>query len=133
QWIDQTLASLSLHDRVAQMVMVWVLGDYTSTTDSSFATAIDRIELDHVGGVIMSLGSPVEVAAKVNALQRRSRLPLLVASDVEPGLGRLEGGVFTPGLLGAGSATVLPNNMAIGATGSEAHAREAGRITGEES
>lgn len=133
QWIDQTLASLSLHDRVAQMVMVWVLGDYTSTTDSSFATAIDRIELDHVGGVIMSLGSPVEVAAKVNALQRRSRLPLLVASDVEPGLGRLEGGVFTPGLLGAGSATVLPNNMAIGATGSDAHAREAGRITGEES
>src|SRR5690606_2319461 len=54
KWIDQTLASLSLHDRVAQMVMVWVLGDYTSTTDSTFATAIDRIELDRVGGVIMS-------------------------------------------------------------------------------
>ena len=115
------------------MVMIWVLGDYTSSTDSSFAWAVDRIEIDRVGGVVMSLGSPIEVAAKVNALQRRSRIPLLVASDVEPGLGRLEGGIFTPGLLAGGNATVLPSNMAIGATGSVAHAREAGRITGVES
>lgn len=133
RWVEQTLASLSLHDRVAQMVMIWVLGDYTSTTDSSFATAIDRIELDKVGGVVMSLGSPIEVAAKINAMQRLARIPLLIASDVEPGLGRLEGGVFTPGLLAGGNATVLPSNMAIGATGSEWHAREAGRITGAES
>ncbi|MDH5233690.1 MAG: serine hydrolase [Gemmatimonadota bacterium] len=132
RWIDETVAAMPLHDRIAQMVMIWVLGDYTSTSDSSFAWTTDRIEIDHVGGIVMSLGSPVEVAAKVNALQQRSRIPLLVASDVEPGLGRLEGGVFTPGLLAGGSATVLPNNMAIGATGSVAFAREAGRITGLE-
>lgn len=132
-WIDSTLASLTLRDRVAQMVMIWVLGDYTSTSDSSFVAALDRIEIDRVGGVVMSLGSPIEVAAKVNALQARSRIPLLVASDVEPGLGRLEGGVFAPGLLQGGSATVLPSNMAIGATGRAENAREAGRITGAES
>ncbi len=133
QWIDETLASLSLRDRVAQMVMVWVLGDYTSTSDSTFAAAAERITLDKVGGVVMSLGSPIEVAEKVNAMQRLSRLPLLIASDVEPGLGRLEGGTFTPGLLQGGSATVLPNNMAMGAAGSLRLAREAGRITGAES
>lgn len=133
RWIEATIQAMPLRDRVAQMVMIWVLGDYTSTTDSAFAWAVDRIEIDHVGGVVMSLGSPIEVAAKVNALQRRSRIPLLVASDVEPGLGRLEGGVFAPGLLAGGNATVLPSNMAIGATGSEAHARAAGRITGLES
>ena len=132
-WIDATMASLTLRERVAQMVMIWVLGDYTSTTDSSFAWAVDRIEIDRVGGVVMSLGSPIEVAAKVNALQRRSRLALLVAEDVEPGLGRLEGGTFTPGLLRGGDATVLPNNMAIGATGSAENARDAGRIIGLES
>ncbi len=132
-WIDRTVAALPLRDRIAQMVMIWVLGDYTSTTDSSFTWAVDRITLDKVGGVVMSLGSPIEVAAKVNALQRRSALPLLVASDVEPGLGRLEGGTFTPGLLRGGDATVLPSNMAIGAAGSEAHARLAGRIIGAES
>lgn len=133
RWIDSTLAALPLRDRVAQMVMVWVLGDYTSTTDSSFAAAAERVTLDRVGGVVMSLGSPIEVAEKVNALQRLARIPLLVSSDVEPGLGRLEGGTFTPGLLQGGSATVLPSNMAIGAGGRARHAREAGRVTGAES
>lgn len=133
RWIDTTLAGLTLRERVAQMVMIWVLGDYTSTTDSTFAWAAERIRVDKVGGLVMSLGSPIEVAEKVNALQRRAEIPLLVSSDVEPGLGRLEGGVFSPGTLAAGNATVLPSNMAIGATRRIEHAREAGRITGEES
>jgi len=133
RWIDSTVQAMPLQERVGQMVMIWVLGDYTSTTDSSFAWAVDRITLDHVGGIVMSLGSPIEVAAKVNALQARTRLPLLVAEDVEPGLGRLEGGTFTPGLLRGGDATVLPSNMAIGATGDEGHARAAGRVIGIES
>ncbi len=130
--MDRTLASLSLRDRVAQMVMVWVLGDYTSTTDPSYAEALAWVENDHVGGIVMSLGSPIEVAAKVNDLQRASRIPLLVASDLEPGLGRLEGGAFAPSQYTAGSATILPNAMAIGASGREANAEEAGRITGRE-
>ncbi|MBX3132683.1 MAG: serine hydrolase [Gemmatimonadaceae bacterium] len=133
RWIDTTIAAMSLRERVGQMVFIWVLGDYTSSSDSSFILAVERIRRDRVGGVVMSLGSPIEVAEKVNALQRQSSLPLLVTSDVEPGLGRLEGGVFAPGTLAAGSATVLPSNMAIGATRRIEHAREAGRITGEES
>jgi beta-N-acetylhexosaminidase len=132
RWVENTLASLSLRDRVAQMVMVWVLGDYTSTTDSTFAEARRWVAEDHVGGVVMSLGSPIEVAAKVNDLQRASKVPLIVASDLEPGLGRLEGGAFYPYQYTGGSATILPNAMAIGATGREANAEEAGRITGQE-
>lgn len=133
RWIERTVADLSLRDQVAQMVMVWVLGDYTSTTDSAFVRAADQVRREKVGGVVMSLGSPIEVAEKVNALQRLAPIPLLVSSDVEPGLGRLEGGIFAPGLLAGGNATVLPSNMAIGATRSLALAREAGRITGLES
>lgn len=132
RWVDRTLAGLSLRDRVAQMVMVWVLGDYTSTTDASFAQAMSWVRDDHVGGLVMSLGSPIEVAAKVNDLQRASRVPLLVASDLEPGLGRMEGGAFTPSQLTGGSATILPSAMAIGATGRESNAEEVGRITGLE-
>jgi beta-N-acetylhexosaminidase len=133
QWIDRTIAEMPLRAQVGQMVMIWVLGDYTSSTDSSFVLAVNRIRNDHIGGIIMSLGSPIEVAEKVNALQRQSTLPLLVGMDVEPGLGRLEGGVFSPGTLTAGNATVLPTAMAMGATRKLEHAREAGRITGEES
>ena len=133
RWVDQTLASLSLRDRVAQMVTVWVLGDYTSTTDPTYDEALRWVRDDHVGGVVMSLGSPIEVAAKVNDLQRAARVPLLVSSDLEPGLGRLEGGVFAPSLqYPAGAATILPSAMAIGATGNEANAEAVGRIIGLE-
>src|SRR5829696_2190349 len=109
KWIDSTLASLPLRERIGQMVHVWVLGDYTSYGDSTFAEVRRWIERDHIGGVTLSLGTPIEVAAKINNMQRLSRVPLLTASDLEPGLGRLEGGVFTHYLLEAGSATVFPS------------------------
>jgi len=132
RWVDSTLASLSLHDRVGQMVMVWVLGDYTSNGDSSFAEVRRWIEQDHIGGVSMSLGTPIEVAAKINAMQRLSPVPLIASADLEPGLGRLEGGLFSHYLLDAGSATVFPSNMAIAATGRDADARDVARVIGQE-
>jgi beta-N-acetylhexosaminidase len=135
--VDRTLVALSLRDRVAQLVTVWVLGDYSNVADSNYARPRQWIEQDHVGGVIMSLGSPLEVAAKVNSMQRLAlgsgpRIPLLVSSDLEPGLGRFEGGVFAPQLWSAGSATVLPTNMAAGATGRPEDADAIGRIVGRE-
>ena len=131
-WVDSTLASLDLRARVGQMVHVWVLGDYTHWDDPSFAQARDWVTGNGVGGVTMSLGSPIEVAEKINALQRIARVPLLVASDLEPGLGRLVGGIHVPSLLRGGSATLLTTNMAIGAAGREADAYQAGQITGRE-
>ena len=132
RWIDSTLATLSLRDRVGQMVMVWVLGDYTSNGDSSFAEVRRWIQQDHIGGVSMSLGTPIEVAAKINAMQRISRVPLIASADLEPGLGRLEGGLFSHYLLDAGSATVFPSNMAIAATGRDSDAHDVARAIGEE-
>jgi beta-N-acetylhexosaminidase len=132
RWVDSTLARLALRERVGQMVMVWVLGDYTSYGDSTFAEVRRWIERDHIGGVSMSLGTPVEVAAKVNNMQRLSRVPLLVSADLEPGLGRLEGGTFTHYLLDAGSATVFPSAMAIAATGREQDAYDVAKVIAQE-
>ncbi len=131
-WIEQTLASLSLRQKVGQMTSAWVLGDYTSTSDPSFIEVRDWVVKDEVGSVTMSLGTPIEVAAKLNDLQRLARIPMLVHSDLEPNLGRLEGGIFAPYTYGAGSATVIPSNMAIGATGDTSLARRAGEVTGRE-
>ncbi|MCC6243603.1 MAG: glycoside hydrolase family 3 C-terminal domain-containing protein [Gemmatimonadaceae bacterium] len=133
RWIDSTMRSLTLRQRVAQMVMVWVLGDYTNAAEPSYAKVAEQVAKEGIGGLVMSLGSPIEVAAKVNSLQKLARVPLLVASDVEPGLGRLEGGVFVTSSYAAGSATVLPSNMAIGAAASDSLAQAMGRITGRES
>jgi len=80
----------------------------------------------------MSLGTPIEVAAKINALQRYARVPMLVSSDLEPGLGRLEGGVFTHYLLDAGGATVFPSNMAIAATWRDQDAYDVALAIGRE-
>jgi beta-N-acetylhexosaminidase len=132
KWVDSTLATLSLRDRVGQMVMVWVLGDYTSYGDSSYAEVRRWIERDHIGGVSMSLGTPIEVAAKINNMQRLSHVPLLTSSDLEPGLGRLEGGTFTHYLLDAGSATVFPSAMAIAATGRDQDAYDVAMIIAQE-
>jgi beta-N-acetylhexosaminidase len=117
RWVDSTLASLSLRQRVAQTVMFWVLGDYTSVDDSTFKEVVRWVEQEGVGGVTMSLGTPVEVADKLNYLQRRARVPLLVAADLEPSLMRLEAAVFPHYLLETGGATAFPPAMAIAATG----------------
>jgi beta-N-acetylhexosaminidase len=132
EWVEQTLASLSLHDRVGQMVMEWVLGDYANVKDSSYAEVIRWVEQDHIGGISMSLGTPIEVAAKVNDLQRRAKVPLLVSADLEPGLGRLEGGLFAHYMLDAGSATVFPTAMAIAATARDSDAYDVARAIAEE-
>lgn len=132
RWVDATMARLTPRQRAAQLVTVWVLGDYTNAGDPAFEQVRRWVVEDEVGGLLMSLGSPIEVAAKVNYLQSLARVPLLVSSDLEPGLGRLEGGVFAPNLMRGGSATVLPTAMAIAATGREENALEAGRITGRE-
>jgi beta-N-acetylhexosaminidase len=131
-WVERTLARLTPRERVAQMVMLWVLGDYAHVDDSTFGEARHAVAKDRIGGVIMSLGSPIEVASKVNSLQQLADVPLLVASDLEPGLGRLVGGTFVPSLMSAGSATIFPSNMAIAATGDVRDALEVGRIIGRE-
>lgn len=131
-WIDRTLASLSLRERIGQMVAVWVLGDYTSAGDSTFAEVRRWIVDDGIGGISMSLGTPIEVAAKINAFQKLARVPLHVSADLEPALGRLEGGVFSHYLMDAGGATVFPSAMAIAATGRDQDAYDAANVIGRE-
>ncbi len=133
RWVDSTLPTLTPRARAAQLVHVWLVGDYESSSDSAFAETARWVRDDGIGGILMSVGSPIEVAAKLNALQSMARVPLLVGCDVEPSIGRLEGGLFIPSMIRAGGATVIPTNMAIGATGDTALAYRAGLVTGRES
>ncbi len=132
RWVDSTFAALAPRQRAAQLIHVWLLGDYESDSDSAFAETARWIREDGIGGILMSVGSPIEVAVKLNTLQAMSRVPLLVGCDVEPSIGRLEGGLFIPSMIKGGGATLLPTNMAIGATGDTALAYRAGLVTGRE-
>jgi beta-N-acetylhexosaminidase len=129
-WADRTFAELTLREKVGQLIMPWVLGDFAPEGSPSHERIAGYVEAQSVGGVIMSVGTPIEVAAKLNDLQRHAKIPLLVAADLETGAGfRMRGAVHVPGNIELGGATDFPSLMAVGATGSERLAYEMGRIT----
>jgi beta-N-acetylhexosaminidase len=129
-WADSVLATLSLRDKAAQMVWPWLLGDYTANDDPVFEKVARLVREQHLGGVIISVGSPTEIAAKLNALQELSRLPLLVGADLETGAAfRARGGYFLPNGIDLGGATAFPYEMGIGATRDSSLAYAMGRVT----
>jgi beta-N-acetylhexosaminidase len=129
-WVDSVLASLSLREKAAQMVWPTVYGDY-SPTDSPQSELVRRlIDEEKVGGFTVSVGSPVEIAVKLDAMQRASRVPLLFGADFEFGAGyRARGGWFLPNAIDLGGAVVFPPQMALGATADTALAYQQGRVT----
>jgi beta-N-acetylhexosaminidase len=132
-WADSVLATMSLRDKAAQMVWPWVLGDYTATDDPTYERVLGLVREQHVGGIIISVGSPTEIASKLNALQRASALPLLVGADLETGAAfRARGGYFLPNAIDLGGATWFPYQMGIGATRDTTFAYEMGRVTARE-
>lgn len=116
--VEHLVDSLPLRAKVAQLVMPWMLGNYAAVDDSLYQVAQRWVDSLEVGGIISSIGSPTDVAIKLNRLQRMAKLPILVASDLEGGASfRLTGG------------TVYPTNMGIAATGRDTDAYEVGRVT----
>ncbi len=124
---------MTLREKVGQMLMPYVLGDFAPEGSSSHERIVHMVEDQGIGGVIMSVGTPTDVAVKLNDLQRHARVPLLVGADLETGAGyRLRGAVHVPTDIELGGATDFPTLMAVGATGQPGLAYEMGRITAEE-
>ena len=129
-WAERTLDSLTLEEKVGQLMMPFLLGNFAPEGSSSARRARALVEEHRVGGIIISVGSPTEVAAKLNRLQSLSQLPLLVSADLEAGAGfRFEGVVHAPTNIWLGGATRFPALMALGASGDPGLAYEMGRVT----
>ncbi len=132
-WAQRTLDDMTLAEKAGQLIMPWLLGDFAPEGSASHERILTYIEENKIGGVIMSVGTPFEIAAKLNDLQRHSGMPLLVAADLETGAGfRMRGAIHMPGTIDLGGATDFPSLMAVGATGQESLAYEMGRITAVE-
>ncbi|HYU89486.1 MAG TPA: glycoside hydrolase family 3 N-terminal domain-containing protein [Gemmatimonadales bacterium] len=119
--VDSLLASLTVRQQVGQLVIPWLSGSYTALDDSLFQVAARWVDSLEIGGLIISVGSPLDIATKLNALQQRSRLPLLVSADLEWGAGMRVVG-----------ATAFPQIMAVGATGDPHDAYTIGAAAGAE-
>lgn len=129
-WVEKTLASLTLREKVGQMVVPRISGSYMPTDGAEYQRYYDWVVRQGVGGVIITQGPPLELASKLNTLQQLAKVPLLVSADMESGPGQiLTTGYILPYGIDNGSATRFPPLMGLGATGDEKLAYELGRIT----
>ena len=78
--IDQLMQSLDTRQKVAQIVVPWLPGSYAAFDAEALDKARMWVDSLQIGGLIISIGSPLDVAAKLNYLQGRSRLPLCNSS-----------------------------------------------------
>lgn len=132
--VESTLASLSLEERVGQLVFQWIPGGYAATDSDEFLEIASWVEELGMGGINISIGTPHAYVAKLNELQKRARVPLLITSDFEnggPGM-RINHSYALPSLLPQGGGTSFSPTMSFGAIGDERFAWEYGRVTGAE-
>ncbi len=110
--------NLTLREKIAQMIMVRVRGDYYSS-DNNYRKSLKKwLTKDGVGGIISFGGSIHGSYYNIQQFQNWSKFPLLVAADYERGLGQwMKGG------------TLFPSNMALAATGDSSLAYAQGKIT----
>jgi len=137
RWVAQTLAKLTLDQKVGQLIAPGFDSTYLPTDSDEFDRLTRVIQESHAGAVIafggtepspqvllnpaygsVVLGQPLSLAATLNQLQAITPVPLLATADFEYGAGMRIAG-----------ATRFPRAMAIGATGDEQLAFEAARIT----
>ncbi|SKB90913.1 beta-N-acetylhexosaminidase [Arthrobacter sp. 31Cvi3.1E] len=139
--IDAMIAGMTLDEKIGQMTWTHVYG--SSADDTSMAssnqerygvnTPAEVVEKYNLGGVLYfawsgNTANPGQVAGLSNGLQKAAvgadgkGIPLAVTIDQEGGLVARIGP----------PATVLPGNMALGATGDEELARAQGGILGSE-
>jgi beta-N-acetylhexosaminidase len=138
-WVDSTLASLSLEEKVGQLLVAEFVGLYTHEDHPAYQYALEMIKRYHVGSFILAGGSMLDIPMITNKLQRISKVPLLINADFEGGMTYMHPWRLNRGWSERlpryipGGGTQFPSQMAIGATGDPRYAYEFGRITALES
>ena len=141
KWVEATFKSMSLDDKVGQLIVTSTESTYLPSDSDEFERLAKKVTELHIGGIHLFggseratsallnntggsviLGQPIAAASILNRLQALSNIPMLNTGDFEAGLGfRIQG------------ATLFPRSMAFGAAGDEQLAFDAARITAIES
>ncbi len=127
QWVETTLAKMTLVEKVGQVIFATYHGSFTATDAPAYAEIMRDVEKLHVGGFInITQSSPLGIvksqayptAVLTNQLQAKSKLPLLIGADFERGTAmRLDEG------------TSFPTAMALAAAGNPKDAYTMGKVT----
>lgn len=101
KWVDSVYSSLTLDQKIGQLFMVMA---FSEQGEKHFNQIYKNVTENEIGGVIFSLGGPLEQSNWLNKLQSKSKIPLLIGMDAEWGVAmRLD------------SVQPFPWNMTLGA------------------
>ena len=111
-WADSVFSTLTLDERIAQLMMVAAY----SNKDARHEAEIEKLVCErNIGGLIFFQGGPERQARLTNRYQAAARTPLMLGMDLEWGLAmRLD------------STIRFPRQMTLGAHADEALVREMG-------
>ncbi|ETZ19462.1 glycoside hydrolase family 3 protein [Pedobacter sp. V48] len=94
QWVDSVFNKLNRRQKIAQMFFVRAHTNLGKAYEDSIANVIKK---EDVGGLVFFQGGPGRQAILTNQYQSLSRVPLLITSDGEWGLGmRLDSTISYP-------------------------------------
>jgi beta-N-acetylhexosaminidase len=130
EWVEETLKGLSLEEKVGQMLQIRCFADYPSFAGIEYKYLRDQLQKYGIGSVVLGMHfnrlgpvriSPPDAARVANRLQTDSKLPLLIAADLERGVASRFKGVPD-----------IPWPMAFGAADNTAEVERFAAITARE-
>ncbi len=121
QWVEETLANLSLKEKCAQLVISYASVNDTTVGSKDYQRLVKLVSKYKVGGLILFNGNTEIQVDIMNRLQRMAKIPLIISSDFERG----------PGMR-FDDAINFPNNMAIAAADDPYLTYLMGKVTAEQ-
>jgi beta-N-acetylhexosaminidase len=128
--VRRWLSSMTLSQKVAQLVMIPFSGEAPNTRSRQYRQFIRLVRDERVGGLILinrtnrgiRHAEPYALAAFLNRMQRLAKIPLIVAGDFERGAS-----------MRVDSTTLFPHAMAFAAGGDPQATKYSGEITARDS
>jgi len=117
-WVDKTLQSMTLEEKVGQVIFPVTYTDFADLRGARYKEVTRNITEYHVGGYLAFRGEVFSAANLIRQMQEQAKIPLLLTADLEGGAGLVLRG-----------ATRFPKAMAIGATYDTTSAYQTGRVT----
>ncbi len=121
KWVRDTLKSLTLDEKIGQMFMADGNAIFMNREVEAYQQIEHHIKDNKVGGILWFRSDVWATAVLTNRWQELSKLPLLVSSDLEMGLG-----------MRLNETPWWPPNMAVAATGEPKLALNQGMCTARE-
>lgn len=119
-WVEETIKSMSLEEKIGQLFFnLFFFGDVSFSEKAISKDEI--INKFHIGGVRYQDGSAKEVQDLINSLQKKSKIPLLVAANCDSG-----------GNGACSNGTYIASAAQCEASGDENIAYYAGLVSGRE-